>query len=51
MNRNTEYDALLAELEPTPPALEYTVQRALTSGSWGYLWAVWPSALRPLCCW
>lgn len=30
MNRNAEYTALLAELEHTPPALEYTVQRALT---------------------
>ena len=30
MNRNAEYTALLAELEQTPPALEYTVQRALT---------------------
>lgn len=29
MNRNAEYAALLAELENTPPALEYTVQRAL----------------------
>ena len=29
MNRNAEYTALLAELEQTPPALEYTVQRAL----------------------
>ena len=30
MSRATEYRALLAELEQTPPALEYTVQRALT---------------------
>ena len=30
MNRNAEYTALLTELEPTPPALEYTVQRAVT---------------------
>ena len=30
MNRNEEYQALLAELEPTPPALEYAVQRART---------------------
>lgn len=30
MNRNAEYTALLAELEQTPPALEYTVQQALT---------------------
>ena len=29
MNRNAEYEALLTELEPTPPALKYTVQRAL----------------------
>lgn len=29
MNRTEEYRALLAELEQTPPALEYTVQRAL----------------------
>lgn len=28
MNRNEEYISLLAELERTPPALEYTVQRA-----------------------
>lgn len=28
MNRNEEYMSLLAELESTPPALEYTVQRA-----------------------
>lgn len=28
MNRNEEYMRLLAELEGTPPALEYTVQRA-----------------------
>ena len=30
MNRNAEYQALLTELEMTPPALEYTVQRAVT---------------------
>lgn len=30
MNRNAEYAALLTELEQTPPALEYTVQRAMT---------------------
>lgn len=29
MNRNAEYTALLTELEQTPPALEYTVQRAI----------------------
>lgn len=28
MNRNAEYRALLEELEPTPPALAYTVERA-----------------------
>lgn len=28
MNRNEEYKALLAETEHTPPALEYTLQRA-----------------------
>lgn len=28
MNRNEEYEALLQALEQTPPALEYTVQRA-----------------------
>lgn len=30
MSRNEEYRALLTELENTPPALEYTVQRATT---------------------
>ena len=29
MNRNEEYQALLQELEPTPPALDGTVERAL----------------------
>ena len=29
MNRNEEYQALLQELEPTPPALEGTAERAL----------------------
>ena len=28
MNRNEEYKALLAQLDETPPALEYTVPRA-----------------------
>ena len=29
MNRNEEYQALLQELEPTPPALDGTAERAL----------------------
>ena len=29
MNRNEEYQALLQELEPTPPALAGTTERAL----------------------
>ena len=29
MNRNEEYRALLQELEPTPPALDTAVERAL----------------------
>ena len=28
MNRNQEYEALLRELEPTPPALDDTAERA-----------------------
>ena len=57
MNRNEEYQALLAELESVPLALETTVDRAVkrlpgtAGGCWASRWGVWPPALQFLCCW
>ena len=59
MTRNEEYRQLLEQLDKTPPALEYTLQRAQTrerhaganGGCWAFRRGVWRFALQHLSCW
>ena len=49
MTRMEEYQALRAELETAPEALENTVERKSVSGA--FLWGASPPALPFSCCW
>ena len=50
MTRNEEYRQLLEQLDKTPPALEYTLQRAQTREK-ACRRGVWRFALQHLFCW